>query len=117
METINETDLQCTEGHYLDEFTQFDKISVKLHNRITPGFPNAELNSKRAMAHVKYIFLGSSQFYPGDLIHILRPSMKQTVLLTNNKNEWCITHADDIKHSCDHHSYIPKKRTTSTKRS
>lgn len=37
-ETIKETDLHCTEGHYLDELTpeQFDKISVKLHNRITP---------------------------------------------------------------------------------
>ena len=89
METIKETDLQCTKGHYLEEFTlkQFDKISVKFHNRITPknnritpGFPNVELNSKRGMAHVKYTFLGSSQFCPGDLIHILRPSVKQTVL-------------------------------------
>ena len=38
MKTIKETDLQCTKGHYLEELTlkQFDKISVKLHNRITP---------------------------------------------------------------------------------
>ena len=130
MKTIKETDSQCTKGHYLEELTlkQFDKISVKLHNRITPKHDRITNHTRVSKCRTELkkgngpCKIHVSGFIPvlprGSDTYITSQCETDSAINKQSKpmNNGCIIHANDIKHSCDHHFYIPRKRTTSTKR-
>ena len=65
----NRTDFQCTKGHVLDKLTleQFDKISVKLQNRITNNTRvprcRSELRSANGPCEI-HVFAQDPSFFP-----------------------------------------------------